>query len=37
MVIAHFDTAGKWIEDWACWDQLGLLQRLGVIPAPQTA
>jgi len=34
MVIAHFDDEGKWIEDWVCWDQLGLLQQLGVIPAP---
>ena len=32
MVIAHFDEAGKWIEDWACWDQLGLLQQIGAIP-----
>jgi predicted ester cyclase len=34
MVIARFDGAGKWIEDWASWDQLGLLQRLGVVPSP---
>lgn len=37
MVIARFDQAGKWIEDWACWDQLGMLQQLGVIPAPAAA
>jgi hypothetical protein len=34
MVIARFDQAGKWVEDWNCWDQLGLLQQLGAIPAP---
>jgi predicted ester cyclase len=34
MVIARFDERGKWVEDWASWDQLGLLQQLGVIPAP---
>ncbi len=32
MVIAHFDADGKWVEDWASWDQLGLLQQIGVIP-----
>jgi hypothetical protein len=34
MVIARFDETGKWIEDWNCWDQLGLLQQLGAVPAP---
>ena len=33
MVIARFDEAGKWIEDWTSWDQLGMLQQIGVIPA----
>jgi predicted ester cyclase len=33
MVIARFDTTGKWIEDWSCWDQLGLLQQIGALPA----
>ena len=28
MVIARFDEAGKWVEDWASWDQLGMLQQL---------
>ncbi len=37
MVIARFDGAGKWVEDWACWDQLGLLRQLGAIPAPAAA
>ncbi|HLJ66008.1 MAG TPA: ester cyclase [Chloroflexota bacterium] len=37
MIIARFDEAGKWVEDWACWDQLGMLQQLGVIPAPAAA
>lgn len=31
MVIARFDANGKWLEDWASWDQLGLLQQLGAI------
>jgi HD-GYP domain-containing protein (c-di-GMP phosphodiesterase class II) len=37
MVIARYDETGKWIEDWTCWDQLGLLQQIGVIPAPAAA
>ena len=37
MVIARFDAAGKWVEDWASWDQLGMLQQIGVVPAPTTA
>ena len=37
MVIARFDEAGKWVEDWASWDRLGLLQQLGAIPAPAAA
>jgi predicted ester cyclase len=37
MVIARFNEAGKWVEDWASWDQLGMLQQLGVIPAPAAA
>jgi len=37
MVIARFDQAGKWVEDWANWDQVGMLQQLGVIPAPAAA
>lgn len=37
MVIARFDAAGKWVEDWAAIDRLGMLQQLGVIPAPATA
>jgi steroid delta-isomerase-like uncharacterized protein len=37
MVIARFDAAGKWVEDWASWDQLGLLQQLGIVPAPAAA
>jgi predicted ester cyclase len=37
MVIARYDETGKWIEDWNCWDQLGLLQQIGVIPAPAAA
>ena len=37
MVIARFDAAGTWVEDWASWDQLGLLQQVGAIPAPAAA
>lgn len=37
MVIARFDAAGRWVEDWVCWDQVGLLQQIGVIPAPAAA
>ncbi len=31
--IARF-AGGKIVEEWSHWDQLGLLQQLGVIPAP---
>ncbi len=37
MVIARFDEAGKWVEDWASWDQLGMMQQIGVVPAPAAA
>jgi predicted ester cyclase len=37
MVIARFNAAGKWAEDWVTWDQVGLFQQLGVIPAPAAA
>jgi SnoaL-like polyketide cyclase len=37
MVIARFDAAGKWVEDWVTWDQVGLFQQLGVIPTPAAA
>jgi len=37
MVIARFDAAGKWIEDWVIWDQVGLLHQIGVIAAPAAA
>ena len=37
MVIARFDEAEQWVEDWASWDQLGMLRQLGVIPAPANA
>jgi steroid delta-isomerase-like uncharacterized protein len=31
IVISRFAN-GKWAEDWANWDTLGLLQQVGVIP-----
>jgi len=34
MVIARFDDLGKRIEDWVCWNQVGMLQQICVIPAP---
>lgn len=37
MVFARFDEAGKWAEDWANWDQLGMLRQIGVIPELVTA
>ena len=30
---ARFED-GKWAEDWVGWDQLGMLQQLGVVPTP---
>ena len=32
IIITRF-VNGKWAEDWNNWDTLGMLQRLGVIPA----
>lgn len=28
---------GRIVEGWACWDTLGMLQQLGVVPAAQSA
>lgn len=28
---------GKIVEEWNIWDQLGLLQQLGAVPAPRQA
>ncbi|CAM3770121.1 ester cyclase [Smaragdicoccus niigatensis] len=36
MTINRFEN-GKIVEGWASWDTLGMLQQLGVIPAPQAA
>jgi hypothetical protein len=33
MLEARF-ADGKWVEDWVSWDQLGMLQQLGVVPTP---
>jgi steroid delta-isomerase-like uncharacterized protein len=35
-LISRFEN-GKWAEDYLAFDLLGLLQQLGVVPAPQTA
>lgn len=32
-IVSRFD-GGKWAEDWVLIDMLGMLQQLGVIPAP---
>jgi predicted ester cyclase len=37
MVIARFDASGRWVEDWASWDQLGMFQQLGVVGSPANA
>ena len=34
ITIGRFDANGKAAEAWATFDQLGLLQQLGVIPMP---
>lgn len=36
IVYSRFD-GGKWVEDWANADALGMLQQLGVIPEPSGA
>ena len=33
IIISRFEN-GLWHEDWVSWDQLGMLQQLGVIPMP---
>ncbi len=33
MVMSRF-AGDKWVEDWAGWDFYGMLQQLGVAPAP---
>jgi predicted ester cyclase len=33
IIISRFEN-GLWREDHVCWDQLGMLQQLGVIPMP---
>src|SRR5947208_955127 len=36
MIISRFAN-GQWVEDWVLTDLLGLLQQLGVVPAPGAA
>jgi steroid delta-isomerase-like uncharacterized protein len=36
IIISRFEN-DLWREDWVCWDQLGMLQQLGVIPMPEAA
>ncbi len=36
ITIDHFED-GKVVESWTNWDTLGMLQQLGVIPAPEAA
>jgi len=36
MVFARFED-GRWAEDWASWDQLGLLQQIGALASPVAA
>ena len=33
IVMSRFEN-GKWAEDHAQWDALGMMQQLGLIPAP---
>ena len=33
----HHLAGGKIVESWNVWDTLGMLQQLGVIPAPGQA
>ena len=35
--IDRFDENGMWVEGWAEFDQLGMLQQMGIIPAPAQA
>jgi len=32
-----FDSSGKIVEVWSFFDNLGLMQQLGVVPTPQVA
>jgi len=35
IIISRFES-GLWREDHVCWDQLGMLQQLGVIPRAES-
>ena len=37
IIISRHDRSGKAVEGWLDFDALGMLQQLGVIPAPQQA
>jgi steroid delta-isomerase-like uncharacterized protein len=34
MTLTRYNAEGKGVEGWANFDQLGMLQQLGVVPAP---
>jgi steroid delta-isomerase-like uncharacterized protein len=36
VIISKFE-GGKVVETWSLWDQLSLMQQLGVVPMPETA
>jgi len=35
--LPYKNTIGFWTkpEDWVSWDQLGMLQQLGIVPSPR--
>ncbi len=36
-IVIHRIVGGKFVEQWEDWDRMGLMQQLGVIPAPERA
>lgn len=36
VIISKFED-GKVVESWSLWDQLSLMQQIGVVPMPETA
>src|SRR5437870_12015417 len=36
VIISKFEN-GKVVETWSLWDQLSLMQQIGVVPMPETA
>jgi predicted ester cyclase len=36
IVVSRFHN-NRWVEDWACWDALAMLQQIGAVPTTEAA